>query len=408
MGKCGRDLGEQPKPHSIILTFVNMKQFYSLTTILMAFFFINFSGSAQTYTAVRPGNWQADIPAHSIWDVSGQPPANCINCVITLQSGPAVTGNAVTLNTSITLSGTSKLLIGDNAGPGGAQLSVPTGGSGGAGFATGFNIIMDNPGNTGSSKIVLFDNNSTISIPPPTPAIAGRYDGVFSSNNGFLKVVGSLPVGFNADGSVQFNGMSVNSSLTGPVTLSAPGDLPIILTAFSAALDNKVVDLNWTTSMEINSDQIVIERSTDAGGHWNALGTVAAHRISSLPIDYSFTDGAPGAGTNEYRLRLVDLDGKYAYSVVKSVRMGLVSSVSLYPNPARDYVNVSLGGEAVGSVSIRLISQSGQLLLEKKLEHAAGTTVALPVGLYPQGNYLVLVTGADGVTQTSKLLISKQ
>jgi len=381
-----------------------MKQFYSLTTILLALFFFSFSVSAQTYNAVRAGNWQADIPAHSIWDVSGQPPASCNDCVITIQSG-----NTVTLNTSVTITGNTQLIIGTNSALGGTQLNVPGTGSGGTGFASGFNIIMDNSGGVGNSKIVLSDNVSSINVPVTAPATAGKYDGIFSSNSGFTKAIGNFPVQFFADGTVQSVGNIIRSTLTGPIVLTAFGDLPIVLSAFTAQMDNKAVDLRWTTSLEINSDHFAVQRSTDAGAHWNVLGTVAAHGSSTLTVDYSFTDATPAAGSNEYRLQLVDRDGKYAYSGVKTVRTGLVSSMSIYPNPARDYVNITLGaGEASASVSIRLISQSGQLLLEKKVDNAGGTTVSLPVSGYPQGNYLILVTGTDGAQQVSKLLISKQ
>jgi hypothetical protein len=72
-------------------------------------------------------------------------------------------------------------------------------------------------------------------------------------------------------------------------------------------------------------------------------------------------------------------------------------------------VNVTLGGEgATGNMSIRLISQSGQLLLEKKVNNTGGTTVTFPVSSYPQGNYLIQVTGQDGTQQISKLFISRQ
>jgi hypothetical protein len=379
-----------------------MKQFYSLTTTVLALFFFSFSLSAQ-YTAVRPGSWQADIPANSVWDVSGQPPSICNNCVITIMSG-----NNIALNTSVTLTGNSQLIIGTNSALGSTQLAVPAGGSSGTGFASGFNIIMDNPGNVGASKIVLSDNVSSISVPATAPASKGNYDGVFTSNNGFLKLLGNLPVGFNADGSIKFTGLSVGSSLNGAVTLTAPGDLPIVLTAFTAQQDNKTVDLNWTSVLEINSDHFAVERSTDAGAHWSVLSTIPAHGSSSQTVNYSFNDMTPSAGTNQYRLQLVDRDGNYAYSVVKAIRMGLISSVSIYPNPARDYVNVTLSGSVTPSVNIRLISQSGQLLMEKQVDNAVGTTVSLPVSSYPQGNYLILVTGTDGVQQVSKLLISKQ
>jgi Secretion system C-terminal sorting domain len=377
-----------------------MKHIYSLITLL-AFSLFYFSVNAQTYTAVRSGNWHSAGP--NVWDPNGEPPATCNNCTITI-----VSGNTITLNTSVTLKGSTRLILGTDATLGNTVLQTPVAGSGGTNFATGFNIILDNTGGVGNSKIVLTDNTVSIVVPATTPAAAGMYDGVLASNNGFLKVIGNAPVGFFADGSVQFMGNTMNNPLVGPTSINAFGTLPIVLSAWSAALDGKGVQLNWTSSMEINSDHFAIERSTDAGAHWAVLGTVAAHGSSDAAVNYSFTDLNPAAGSNEYRLQMVDRDARYTYSDVKVVRTGLISSVSLYPNPARDYVNVTLAAEANLNVSIRLISQAGQLLLEKRVDNAGGMTVSLPVSGYPQGNYLVLVTGADGTTQVNKLLISKQ
>jgi hypothetical protein len=198
-------------------------------------------------------------------------------------------------------------------------------------------------------------------------------------------------------------------TLTGPNTLNSVGTLPIILSGFNALLDNGSVSLSWTTVLEINSDHFAVQRSTDAGAHWSTIGTVAAHGNSSLPLSYSFTDAQAAAGTAEYRLQLVDLDGKYDYSQVRAIRNGLITSVGVYPNPARDYVNVTLAASSVqgqGAI-VRLINQSGQLLQERSVTNATGTTVALSVSSYPQGNYLIVVVGADGSKQVSKLLISK-
>jgi Secretion system C-terminal sorting domain len=375
-----------------------MKQFYSLTTTVLALFFFSFSLSAQPYTAVRSGNWHV-ASGVNVWDPNGEPPSQCLNCIITIQDGVSVAMNA-----DITLMGTSKLTIGTD--PSSTQMTQLT-------FPFSSSTPPPTPFPIPSAyhrislvyadlaSIVLTNSNDKID-----PSSTGPYDGVF------LAI--PTPQSVNTYAYLQRLGTSAlypNAAdiTSGPLTLNSSGILPIILSSFTAASDNKVVDLNWTTSLEINSNNFVIERSTDAGAHWNVLGTVAAHGSSSgLSADYSFTDATPAAGTNEYRLQLVDRDGKYSYSTVKAVRMGLISSVSIYPNPARDYVNVTLSGTVTPSVSIRLISQSGQLLMEKRVDNAAGTTVSLPVGSYPQGNYLILVTGTDGVQQVSKLLISKQ
>ena len=379
-----------------------MNKLYTLTIILLSTLFFSRPVAAQNYTAVRSGKWDNGGIGSNVWDPNGKPPPTCNNCTITIQSG-----STITLNTSVTLSGNSQLIIGTNASLNKTQLVVDPA-SGGSGFSTGYNIILDNTGGVGTSKIVLFDNNSSISVPNPTPTTQSVYDGFLSSNAGYLKVVGNAPAVFKADGTVQFSSDAVKgNTLTGPQTLNAPGSLPVVLLVFEATLDGKVADLHWTTSLESNSDHFAIERSTDAGGHWEVLGTVPAQGNSVLPVDYSYTDANPAAGANEYRLRMVDRDGKYGYSEVRVVRTGMAATVSVYPNPARDYVNITLGEGVSTSTSIRLISQSGQLLVEKKVTGGAGTIVSLPVSGYPQGNYLVLVTGADGVQMASKLMITK-
>jgi hypothetical protein len=378
-----------------------MNRLYTLTIILLSTLFLSRPVTAQIYTAVRSGNW--DVPSGTnVWDLSGEPPSNCNNCTITIQSG-----NTITLNTHVNLTGNSQLIIGTNTALGATQLVVSPA-SGASGFSTGFNVILDNTGGSGTSKIVLFDNISSIHVPTSSPTTLSTYDGFLSTNDGYLKVVGNAPAVFKADGSVQFSSDAVKgNTLTGPETLNAPGSLPVVLMVFEATLDGKVTDLHWTTSLESNSDHFAIERSTDAGSHWEVLGTVPAQGNSALPVAYSYTDADPAAGANEYRLRMVDRDGKYGYSEVRVVRTGMAATVSVYPNPARDYVNITLGEGVSASTNIRLISQSGQLLVEKKVTGGAGTIVSLPVSGYPQGNYLVLVTGADGAQQVSKLMITK-
>ena len=381
------------------ITFVNMKQFYSLTTLTLALtltattFGQSYSG---TYTAVRSGNWSA-TGASSIW-ATVAPSAVCDNCHIVINDGVTVTMDA-----SLTLSGTHGPSLMSIGTAGSSQITKLV-------FAKSNNNPNDAWSNHNNINMVYTDlititlGSSNASIDATT---TGQQDGIFLAT----PTPGALtPYSYSARlGTAAVGNYANPLTLTGPNTLQANGTLPIILSDFSASLDKGSVNLSWTTVLEINSDHFAIERSTDAGAHWNTIGTVAAHGNSSLPLNYSFTDGNAAAGTAEYRLQLVDLDGKYDYSPIRVIRNGLITSVSVYPNPARDYVNVTLASSAIqgqGAI-VRLINQSGQLLQERSVTSTSGTTVALSVSSYPQGNYLIVVVGADGSKQVSKLLISK-
>jgi hypothetical protein len=204
-----------------------------------------------------------------------------------------------------------------------------------------------------------------------------------------------------------------NPNLYGPATLSASGTtqgailLPVLLVGFTLELNiDKMVVLNWQTAQESNSSHFDIQHSVN-GSDWTTIGTVQAHGYSSTTIDYSFTDESPAAGVNYYRLSLVDRDGRYGYSEVKIVRTStLVNNISFYPNPARDYVNVSLGQASATEITVRLINQSGQVLQEKKAVGGNGTTVTFPVQQYATGLYILSVASADGSHESSKLVIS--
>jgi hypothetical protein len=390
-----------------------MKKFYPSTLcaiVLSSLLGFSISASAQTYAhtykttpvlAIGASNWSAGAGT-PIWDgTTGQPPSTCSNCLIEL-IGPGV----VHMNTSITLNNNSSLVIGS-----GVTLVFDP--SGATNTFTGANDIIMPQNNTENNTIVLTDNTSTLDA---SNTNLSQYDGVFFTL-ATTPVVSLKQFGTYGNGNAySFTGNTINgttgaafpSPKTGSSTLnSSSGILPIILSSFNAVLNDGAVDLAWTTATESNSDHFSVQRSTNAGASWNEIGTVAAAGNSSVSLNYSFTDTKPAQGTSEYRLQLVDKDGSYTYSDVKAVTQGIVTGVSIYPNPARDYVNITLSGTAGESMLIRLFNASGALLQERNVTNAGGTTVPLAVSSYPEGNYLIVVSASDGSRQISKLLITK-
>ena len=115
----------------------------------------------------------------------------------------------------------------------------------------------------------------------------------------------------------------------------ANGTLPVILVSFGAQFVNANVLLQWNTSSEQNTSYFEIERSTNAS-IFSSIGNVKAAGNSFTPTNYSFTDKTPVTGTNYYRLKMVDINGKFSYSKTIPVKMGNVNSLKLYPNPAKN------------------------------------------------------------------------
>jgi hypothetical protein len=382
-----------------------MKHVYPATLSMIVGLFLmalSLNTSAQTYSATytttpvlagsSPYNWSttSGVP---IWDpTKGQPPAACSNCLIKL-IGPGT----IHLNTTQYLTNNSSLEIGP-----GVTLEIDN--SGATAFGSSYGIFMDQ---ATTNTIVLTDGTSILNA-----KTAGTYDGVFA----FLS---STPITYNKDignSPSQFLGNNVTQT-TNPVDgnlaagfqtfNSGDGTLPIILADFTAAVNQGAVDLNWSTASESNSDHFAIQRSADAGNTWTNIGTVAAAGNSAVTLNYSYVDSKPVQGTNEYRLQLVDKDGSYTYSQVVGVRIGALTSVSIYPNPATNYVNVTLGGNAGENVLIQLYNQTGALLLVKNVSNAGGTVVPIAVSNYPEGNYVIVVSAADGSRQVTKLLVTR-
>jgi hypothetical protein len=378
-----------------------MKKLYPLALAAIFFTLTTSAQTGGTYTALLSGNWHT-ASGPGIWS-GAEPPSNCNNCLISLN-----VNGTVDLNVHLTLTGNSTLIIG--GGGNATTLFIPNSGATDSTHSNSINLINDGT----NSTIQLVNSSSFVNV-AGNSGHAGDFDGLFQSavtvsgsttTVSSFKVVGFIPSGFVND-VPESNAPIAHSSIQGVITLSSTGDLPILLSAFTATLDGSQVDLAWTTDLEINSDHFGIQRSTDAGATWTTLGTVAAAGNSSLAINYNYADTKPGQGTNEYRLQLVDKDGTYKYSTVLSVRIGLVTAVSVYPNPAHDYVNITLGGNSNENMLIRLFNESGQILQERNISNAGGTTVPLAVSSYPEGSYIIVVTGADGSRQINKLLITK-
>ncbi len=163
--------------------------------------------------------------------------------------------------------------------------------------------------------------------------------------------------------------------------------VPLTLLSFTARKEGKHNVLSWTTTTEINVDRFEIERSI-TGNAFTSIGSINAGSLT-----YAFTDDKPQNAINYYRLRMIDKDGKFTYSPVRSVN-NTDQSLTIYPNPITNKtLNLNSANAIVGKYTFELFTVEGKLLFSKELTISTGSlsqVVNLP-STTASGSYIVKV-----------------
>lgn len=225
-------------------------------------------------------------------------------------------------------------------------------------------------------------------------------------------------------GAWQVVGTDGPASGSGPYTLTASGitsfspfdggsggnSLPIELASFTGRLtDDNQVELDWSTEIEVNNHFFTIERSAD-GVNYTELATVEGAGNSTQPRQYTLLDAKPLSGTNYYRLKQTDYDGKNAYVgtvaiSTKNTADGMTAT--LYPNPLNGRtLGIELTGQDIATsnnINVTVTDMTGRTIYTNNLGNVSQTTVNLPSGM-AAGMYLVSVNNGTQVYQ-QKLLV---
>lgn len=175
--------------------------------------------------------------------------------------------------------------------------------------------------------------------------------------------------------------------------------LPLTLLNFTATLNGKAAQLQWTTVTEINTKNFIVQRSTD-GIHFTNIGTVNAAGNSTQKITYQFSDNnALNVGSNKvyYRLQMVDNDGRFKHSNIAMITITPSGKLFVvYPNPVKDKLTIK-SSVSLNKTEVRITDVSGKVVQKQQLESVqAGVENTINVASLNKGvYYLQFVTGSD-------------
>jgi len=183
----------------------------------------------------------------------------------------------------------------------------------------------------------------------------------------------------------------------------ATQSLPIELLLFTAdRLSSSSVQLDWTTSLELNNQGFEIERMLEGETTFTTLGFVEGAGTTNEPSNYAFVDENASPKVSYYRLKQVDFDGAFAYSEIREVKgleSGLLSQVSVYPNPVQDFMYVQFGvlPEEINRVHLELIDMHGHVLNQSTVKVKSNETISLQgVEKLALASYLLSIRLDDG------------
>ncbi len=171
---------------------------------------------------------------------------------------------------------------------------------------------------------------------------------------------GNVTVGANADGAASsitiFDNLLVQA-------IPAAAVLPLKLVSFTAAPKGSYATINWSTTQEVDVSGFVIERSID-GTNFYPVKTVKAVNSFNSTNKYHSTDSTPLKPYGYYRLKMLDLDGSYTYSTIKKVDISAADiTVSCFPNPSTDYVNLRITSDKAATYTYTVSSLDGKAVL---------------------------------------------
>jgi Secretion system C-terminal sorting domain len=157
--------------------------------------------------------------------------------------------------------------------------------------------------------------------------------------------------------------------------------LPIRLVNFTGKKVGETNVLNWQTTSEIDASHFEIERSVGNNVFVN-IGKINSKGKSIIEKNnYQFIDFQPINDINYYRLKLVDLNGKYEYSKIIGLNFENKNETigEFYPNPTTEnYSNIAINAEQRGEWLITKMDISGKVLkTEKRILEKGQNTITV-------------------------------
>lgn len=258
-------------------------------------------------------------------------------------------------------------------------------------------VYPDNP-----AKIKLKVNGATqnfVSLTPTTCAWQ-QICGIWNSGPATSATLTILDEDVNPGG----NDLAIDDISFVPETTPCTITLPLTwryVKAFSQASNNVV---EWAVDNDINNSNFIIEKSIN-GIEFDAIENIPKN-ISNI---YAYSDkNYSNIGTTYYRIKQVDLDGKYAYSsIVKVNNNNRNKKITILENPVTDFIKLKINAKT-GNYDLQIFNVTGsKVYSEKIILQNNYLEKILPSSNLISGMYFILLTNENNENIAQEKFLKK-
>lgn len=209
-----------------------------------------------------------------------------------------------------------------------------------------------------------------------------------------------------SDGYITEDGFYVDN-----IVLKVFNIVPVELTGFYAAVSGSSVNLNWSTSTELNNKGFEVQRRAEGSNEWSALGFVNGSGTSTEVVNYSFTDNNPSSGRSYYRLKQIDFNGTFKIYNVAAVNFTPVLTYSLeqnYPNPFNPETRIRFSIPETEHVTLKVYDILGSEVAElvNEVKEAGNYSVSFNSENLSSGIYIYKLS-AGTFSSIKKMILTK-
>jgi len=188
--------------------------------------------------------------------------------------------------------------------------------------------------------------------------------------------------------------------------------LPLDLISFEALnRQDKWVDALWETIDEKEVSHFEIERSFNTA-EWEFRGKVNARGNLGNSNYYQYQDDWSSIRSQAfskifYRLKIVDTDGSYQYSNIKTVEKSQEGLINIFHDRNENSIHLESGKDWEGPIQISILDVLGQPVQSKMIQIKQGRQMALKLDNLPANLYFVLLEDKYNLLATKKIVVNR-